>query len=242
MDIDYDTYYRFDLYKPLCTYIMEWLYNRGIRWGSVLVAGPFMSPVSMFLKKCGFDVTCSGLIQENESWKDFENHMLLSDLNLLKDVSESYDVIICDDIFYHTDTPGDILRVLRERLRPEGIFLLTMENTADGNAWLSVFTGNHVKAKHSHDDEGVPGSSRKEEKGLHVCGYTAGEAVELVSGAGFSIHQRRYPMKEEASEGSMFPVPVSSYIQKNASYFIQKVIPSLRSHIFIAARKNRADV
>jgi hypothetical protein len=229
LDIDYDTYYRFDNYKPLCTYIAGWLFDNDIRKGSVLVIGQFMSPLSILLQKYGFTVREVRLPRGTEPWDVHENEMNISGLDALKDLPGSYDVIICDDILQYTVYPGDILRMLKDMLSFEGIFILTTENAADGKPRLSVVSG-----KDMNGGLETVGDNKLTSPAIK---YSAGETEELMSGAGFSIHYRRYLMKEKALEGSMFPVPVSSYIQKNIFYFIQKVIPLLRSHVFIAARK-----
>ena len=239
LDIDYDTYYRFDHYKPLCTYIAGWLFDNGIRKGSVLVIGHFMVPLSILLKKYGFTVREAGLTRGIEPWDIHENEMNVSDLDALKNLPGSYDVIICDDILQYTEHPGDTVLTLKNMLNFEGIFILVTENAADSKARLSVVSGNgiHCGLDTGKDNDLVSPAIKQR------TAHSAGGAEELISGAGLSIHQRRYIMKEKALQGSLFPVPVSSYIHRNLIYILQKSIPLLRSHCFIAAvrKQNQND-
>ena len=231
LDIDYDTYYRFDHYKPLCTYIAGWLIDNGVRKGSALVIGHFVSPLSILLKKYGFTVREARLPRGTEPWDVHENDMNISDLDALKELPESYDVIICDDILHYTEYPGDILLTLKDMLGSEGIFILITGNAADGKSRLSVASRKDLSCGH----DTVRDNELTSPAVIEQTAYGAGRAEELISDAGFSIHERRLIMKEKALEGGLFPVPVSSYIHRNLIYILQKSIPLLRSHCFIAA-------
>ena len=136
LDIDYDTYYSIDLYKPFCTYILKWLFDNGVRKGDVLVIGFFTRPLKALMEKCGFTVREVGITQGGESLKDPEHEILISELHTLKDIPGTYDVITCDDIIQHSEYPGIILQVLRDKLNSGGKILLTTENAADGKAPL----------------------------------------------------------------------------------------------------------
>ncbi|MCC7202140.1 MAG: glycosyltransferase [Nitrospirae bacterium] len=116
LDIDYDNYYRIDLYKPYCTYVLGWLFDHGVRKGNVLVVGFFTRPLKALLEKCGFIVREAGIAQGDES---------------LEDIPGTYDVITCDDIIQHCEHPGIILQVLRDKLNPGGKILLTTGNAAN---------------------------------------------------------------------------------------------------------------
>jgi len=204
LDIDYDTYYGIDLYKPYCTYISGWLLDNGVRKGDVLVIGFFTLPLAVFLKKCEYTVREIGISQGGESEKS------APDLHMLKDVPGTYDVIICDDLIPHTEHPGSTLGILRDKLRPGGKILLTTENGADRKAQL------HTAGNRKYDVRAL---------------------AQLMTDAGLFVNRSGYIMKEKAVTGSLFPPPVRSYFYKNLYFLIQKAIPSIRSHIFIAAEK-----
>jgi phosphatidylinositol alpha-mannosyltransferase len=237
LDIDYDTYYRYDLYKPFCTYILEWLVSNGVREGKVLVVGHFMSPLTILLKKVGFTVSGIGVTRKIEPWKYLENHMLISDLHVLKDLPQRYDLVICDDIFKYNTYPKNVLQILREKLKPEGIFILTSENAADGKVRLFVNMGKNTNHEFN-DDVSNESLTPDDQKKIGVYRrYCLEEVKSLVSDAGFSIEQSNYIIKEKAIENSLFPFPVFLYLFKTFSYYLQRAIPSFRSHVFVVAKK-----
>ena len=210
LDIDYDNYYGIDLYKPFCTYVSGWLFDNGVRKGNVLVIGFFTRPLTVFLEKCGFVVKEVAISREGESLRPTESGMPVSDIHMLKDVPETYDVIICDDLIQYIQYPGKTLKILRDKLNPGGKILLTIENYADGTTPL------HAVGKWKYDMRAL---------------------AQLITDAGLSVSRSGYIMKEKAVAGSLFPPPVLSYFYKNLHFLMQKAVPSLRSHIFIAAAK-----
>ena len=222
LDIDYDNYYRIDLYKPFCTYILGWLFDNGVRKGDVLVIGFFTRPLKVLLEKCGFSVMEVGITQGGESLKAPENEMLISELHTLKDIPGTYDVITCDDIIQYSEYPGRILQVLRDKLNSGGKILLTTENAADGKTPLDSQTT-------SGGEDQKRAACRRE--------YNVSEMKKLIGDAGFSVSQSGYIMKEKAIAGSLFPPSVLSYFYKNLYYLAQKAFPRMRSHIFVAASR-----
>jgi len=240
LDIDYDTYYGIDLYKPYCTYISGWLLDNGVRKGDVLVIGFFTRPLAVFLEKCGFMVKEVGISQRGESSSASENETLLSDLDTLENIPANYDVIICDDVIQYVKYPGRMLRIVRDKLSSGGVLLLTAENAAHGKTRFDLIRGKNIY----HDvDENM---QAERNPALIRTGsalrrrFISGGIVELISGNGFSISDNDYIIKHKAVEGSLFPPPVRPYLFNNFYYFIQKLLPGLRSHIFIASQKNSA--
>jgi glycosyltransferase involved in cell wall biosynthesis len=221
LDIDYDTYYRFDHYKPLCTYIAGWLFNNGVRMGSVLVIGNFISPLSMLLKKHGFSVREVKLTRGIEPWDIHENKLDISDLDALKNLPERYDVIICDDILHNADYAGRLLLTLREKLQTEGTLLITVKNARNKRTFRRERT-------YAHQGENTLSTSEKKEAHSRQCHIE--EVRNLVSDAGFSVNQHHYI------------IPVFMYVRNRLRYFVHKSLPILRNHIFLVAQKNGADV
>ncbi|MDD1745864.1 MAG: glycosyltransferase, partial [Candidatus Methanoperedens sp.] len=144
LDIDYDNYYRIDLYKPFCTYILGWLFDNGVRKGDVLVIGFFTRPLAVFLEKCGFTVREVGISQRGGSLKVPENEIPISGLHTLKDIPGTYDVIICDDIIQYSEYPERTLQILRDKLNSGGKILLTIENAANCITPLHLLRGKNM--------------------------------------------------------------------------------------------------
>jgi glycosyltransferase involved in cell wall biosynthesis len=118
LDIDYDNYYKYELYKPMCTYILGWLINNDVREGNVLVISSFPFALVMFLEKYGF--TARGIGSP--------------DIDALKDMSGSFDIIISDDILKNAGPGGRILKKIGDKLKPGGILVLgEARKRADGN-------------------------------------------------------------------------------------------------------------
>jgi len=204
LDIDYDTYYGIDLYKPYCTYISGWLLDNGVQKGDVLVIGFLTRPLTVFLKKCGFVVKEVGISQRGEP------EIPASDLHTLKDMPGTYDVIICDDLIQYIQYPGSVLQIMRGKLKPGGNILLTIENNSDETTPL------HAAGRGKHNVRALE---------------------QLMTDAGLYVRGSGYIMKEKAVAGSLFPPPVLSYLYKNLYFFMQKAVPSMRNHIFIASAK-----
>jgi len=238
LDIDYDNYYRLDRYKPLCICILGWLFKKEMRKGNVLVIGSFNRPLIIVLEACGFTVRGIGIPERGESLKDHENEMVLSDINTFENISGSYDVIICDDIIQYAEYPGRMLQIVRDKLSSEGVLLLTTENAANGKARLDLIRGKNICPDL---DENISAEKCPEiiRMGSAVYRrYISEEIEKLISENGFSISNNDYIIKHKALEGSFFPPPVRPYLSNNLYYFVQKLFPRLRSHIFIAAQKN----
>jgi glycosyltransferase involved in cell wall biosynthesis len=238
LDIDYDNYYRLDLYKPFCSYIAGWLLNNGIREGTILVIGSVMFPWKIFLEKYGFLVREIEVTRNLNPYREVENQMRISDLHALKNISGNYDVIICDDIIQYAEYPGRILQIMRDKLKYGGKFLLATENVADGKARLHLLRGNNIYPDLEAELHGETTLTEIQKRPAVYRRYILGEVEKLMSESGFTVSQSNYIIKNKAIEGSLFPTPLFQYFYKNIYNSMQKIFPRLRSHIFISAIKN----
>ncbi|MFX0202630.1 MAG: glycosyltransferase, partial [Candidatus Hodarchaeota archaeon] len=218
LEIDYDTYHKVDLFKPLSTYILSRLLKKGVRRGRVLVIGPFPLPLTLLFEKLGFDVEGVGIVQRHEPWKDIQNPMRISDMGNLKDLTGRYDVIVFDGILKHLQDPGRILRILSDKLITEGTLILITRNKANAQIRCRISRGNdNDRDVGLLDDLANTGSHNKVV--MHRI-YTLREIEKLVTNAGFK-NESNYMIKEKALEGSLFPIPIGSYFLKNFYYFVQ---------------------
>ncbi len=237
IEIDYENYYKVDRYKPLCTYVAGWLLGNRQQRGSVLVLSCFTFPMNLLLRKCGFTVKGIEITQKHEPWSDLGNQTIISDIQALKDESGHYDIIVCDDILQYCEFPVMALQILNDKLNPEGTLILATENAVNGNLRLRLLRGKNIYPPLNSDLTGESRSMEVEKTITQYRGYTLEEAEKLTAEAGFSVNQGSYIIKEKAVEDSLFRIPLLPYFYKRLYYFVQKVFPHLRSHIFIAARK-----
>jgi phosphatidylinositol alpha-mannosyltransferase len=238
IEIDYDNYYRVDRYRPLCIFVAGWLHDNGLRKGNVLVVGCFTFPLDMFLKKCGFTVRGIEITQRHESWNDIGNQTIISDIRALKDEPGYYDIIICDDILQYCEFPVRTFQILRDKLNSEGILICATENAVNGNSRLRLLMGKNIYPSLNSDVPGENWSTEVEKGIVRYRGYTLEEAKQLAAEAGLYVNQGSYMIKEKAVEASLFPIPFLLYFYKKLYYLVQKAFPPLRSHVFVAARKN----
>lgn len=237
LEIDYDNYYIFDRYKPLCIHILGWLLNNGIRKGNVLLLGAITFPLTTLLGTCGFNVRGIRITPRCEPWRDLESQLLISDIYALKKVPGSYDVIICDDIVQHFEYPGRILQIFKNKLKTQGIFLLTTENAMNRIFRLFMFSGKNIFSDSGRKTANKNNATAVANRVVGYHKYKLDEVKKLISDAGFTVDFSEYAIREKAIQGSLFPVPIISYFYKHFLYFVQMVLPRLRSHVFTAARK-----
>jgi hypothetical protein len=59
----------------------------------------------------------------------------------------------------------------------------------------------------------------------------------MLSSCGLTILQSEYVIGRKTIDNNWASMSVSAYLSRKIYYIVQKAIPSLRSHIFVAARK-----
>jgi len=238
-EITYDTYYEIESYRPRCLYILNWLLTNGIHNGIVLVLSTYPRPLSMLFERLGFRVREIVVNQGLKTGKGAEGHEIFPAPQMLVGLEESFDVMVCDDLLQHLVSPVRTLQVLKERLGPKGVLILTSPNVARGVSRLRLLIGRNIYR--CLQDSMVSGGSLGEniQQPMFYREYTLREVEDLVSGAGFAVLEKRCFIGKRTAD-HYFPMthmPITTYLSWQIYYNAQRVIPPLRSHLFVAARK-----
>jgi hypothetical protein len=241
LDITYETYFAIDLHRPRCLSIFTWLIAHTVRDANMLVLAPFPRPFTMLAEKLGFRAKGISVVQKVEPWKDIENQTELSVLeNSLSGLS-GYDIIICDDLLQHMEYPLRTFQALKERLYPDGILALTCKNAASGMRRLQLLLGRNICPGPVHDIYDEEPSSADSQRLLPYREYTLDEVVTMLSSFGFDVAHHQYVIGKKAIDNNWVSMPVSTYLFRKLYYAVQVMVPSLRSHVFVAFTKSIPD-
>jgi len=238
-EITYDMYCEIESYRPRCLYFLNWLLTNGIHNGTVLVLSTYPRPLSMLFERLGFRVREIVVNQALKTGKDADGHEIFPAPQILVGLEESFDVMLCDDLLQHLVSPVRTLQVLKERLGPKGVLILTSPNVARGVSRLRLLTGRNIYR--CLEDSLWNGGSLGEniQQPMFYREYTLREVEDLVSRAGFAVLEKRCFIGKKTAD-HYFPMthmPITTYLSSQIYYNIQRAIPPLRSHLFVAARK-----
>jgi glycosyltransferase involved in cell wall biosynthesis len=242
LEITIETYYEIAKYQPRCLFIANWLANNKIQKGSVLVVGAYPFPLTMFLEKLGFKVRGIAVAKKLEPWKEIKNLILFSDLeNTVSDLPENYDLILCDDLLQYFEFPVRILQLLKEHLNPGAVFILTTMNSARGTTRFSLLFGRNIYPWLCDDIQNDGSSIEDIQKLIPYREYTLREVEKLALDSGHSIIDSQYVIGKKLIEGGIESLSFRSYFLRIIYYLVQKTIPSLRSHLFVAAERTSSE-
>jgi hypothetical protein len=122
--------------------------------------------------------------------------------------------------------------MLKEKLTPQGVFMLTTKNVARATTRLYLLSGRNIypwlDGDLTEDDQRV----------FPYREYTLREVEGLVSKAGFRVIEGHHIIGKKAID-SYFPMgsmPIGTYLIWKIYYLVQKIVPPLRSHFFVVAR------
>ncbi len=221
LEITYDDYFKIERYRPRCVHTMHRLLSSGIEGGKVLVFGSNEKPFTMMCEKLSFSA-------EGFSFDPTAS----SAAEIIKNMKDDFDIIICDDILQHLQYPQDMLMRLKEHVRPGGILMLTTPNVARGTSRMWLLSGRNIYP--------LPSVSETEEgevqRLMRYREYTLRELERLVTVIGLELIQSEFIIGKNVNANMWPPMPVKEYFLQTLFFAIQKIAAPLRSYLFVAAR------
>lgn len=109
--------------------------------------------------------------------KQVMNHLIFTDLNdlQLEQIPQGFDVILCADILEHLSDPVRVLKILRQKINPEGRLLLSVPNIRH---W-SVLAPLLFEDRFTYADDGLLDRT-------HCHLFTLQEIVDTINASGFT--------------------------------------------------------
>ena len=226
LEITSSTYYNIESLKPGYLHLLNWIFSKANHHDSVLVVSSDPYFLALLLKDRGI-----GMKQLVSPFEEME-----SDTQEPGQAATGFDIIVCDDLLQHWRFPLLGLQELKKRLNPNGVLLLSTRNAASGVSRLRLLTGRNVYPW--FDDDTLNGSSyRNENAASFYREYTLRELNNLVSRAGFELIEKQCIIGEKKIDKSVnfAPITVKTYLMHKIYHKIQRLVPPLRSHLFVAA-------
>ena len=216
MEITAQRYYQIESCMPRCVYVLQWMLKRGIREGSVLVLSTSPHFLAALLKKLAYPVRHIAINNEPDAGTENSGCEIYQDIHSLADLQERFEVIICDDLPERPAAPGSILDLLGKNLSPGGMLIVTIPNIDRGTLGFSLLSGENVK----------PLSPLR-------------AIEEAAANSGFTVLQKSYITGEKPIDktNAFARVPLKRYLAQKLHGSIEHVAVSLRSHMFIALKK-----
>jgi glycosyltransferase involved in cell wall biosynthesis len=238
LEITYDTYFAIDLHRPRCIHILNWALKNKLQYDNVLFLGQFTRPLVMMSEKLGIQVQSINIVQKVEPWKDLEYQILITDLQkTIEELSGNYDLIVCDDLLQNLEFPIQTIQRLEKKLQPEGIFLMTASNAVRGTSRLRLLAGRNIYPWIDSDLHYDSSSGEDNQRVFPYREYTMSEFESMISSCSLTMLQSEYFIGRKAIDNNWASMPVKAYLSRKIYHIVQKIIPSLRSHIFVAAKK-----
>ncbi len=126
--------------------------------------------------------------------------------------NNEFDVILCMDILEHLFDPREVLKKLKNYLKPTGLLIVTVPNAVHWSMRLHILSG-----KFNYEEKGLRDSG-------HIRFFTSTTALSLFKNSGYVV--------ESYSQISVFPFIVYKINHQlrflNIHLFLSKVFP----HIF----------
>ncbi|MCC7202152.1 MAG: glycosyltransferase [Nitrospirae bacterium] len=236
LEITSSIYYNIDSREPRYLHLLDWIFSKVRHPDSVLVMSLDPSFLILLLKECGIEA--KQVI--TPTWLDGTNKTVSFGIDPAtqdeEQITGSFDIIICDDLLQYWPAPLRGLEELKKRLKPEGVLLLSTHNAASGVSRLRLLTGQNVYPW--FNDSTLKGSAYRNENGSNLYReYTLGEVNDLVSRAGFKIIEKQWIIGNKNIDKSVnfASIAVKTYMAHKICHKIQRVVPRLRSHLFVAA-------
>jgi len=234
LEITYDVYFNIERYRPRCVHTMHRLLSSGLEGGKVLVLGSDEKPFTMMCSKLGFHADGISFNPSANNVTENENRTASSVTEIIKNIKDDFDIIICDDILQYIQYPQEMLILLKGHLRPGGLLMLTTPNVARGTSRLWLLSGRNIYP--------LPSVSETEEgEVMHLIPYreyTLLELKRLVTDAGLELRESEFIIGKNVNANMWPPMPVKEYLLQTLFRAVQKVAPPLRSYLFVAARNS----
>lgn len=232
LEITYDVYFKIERYRPRCVHAMRWLLSTGFERGKVLVLGTDEKPFTMMCDKLGFQAEGISFNPSANGVTENEKRTESSVTEIVRNIKDDFDVIICDDILQYIQYPQELLLLLKERVRPGGRLMLTTPNVARGTSRLWLLRGGNIYP--------LPSVSETEEgevlQLLPYREYTLRELEKLAADTGLELLQSEFIIGKNVNANMWPPMPVKEYLLQTLFIAVQKVAAPLRSYLFVAAR------
>jgi glycosyltransferase involved in cell wall biosynthesis len=220
LEITAQAYYEIESYRPRCIYLLKSILTSGIRDARVLVLSRYPNFLPRLLKKLAFSTRHIIVNNGMDGIDKGADREILQNPECLADLEEQFDVIVCDELFEHLAAAAVTLQILKDRLSPSGVLVLTTPN-AD-------CVENRFNLQ----------SSRRIRQSQRLREYSLAEIEKVAINAGFTVLQKSYIMgKKRISKSIAFTyVPLRIYLLQKIYHTLEGVFASLRSHSFLALK------
>jgi len=233
LEVTFDIYFEIERYRPRCVHTVNRMLYSGMRKGNVLVLGSDEKPFTILLNKMGFQA--EGL-SFHRMMKDERVDTIgkgFVDLQVIRNLQGKYDTIICDDILQHVESPTELFEILKDRLRPGGVLIVTTPNIARGTSRLRLVSGRNIYPW----PFGGESPNGDVQRLLPYREYTLYELDSLVKNIGFGLIKSEFIVGMSVKANTWPPLPVKEYFLQTLFLAIQKIAAPLRTFLFVAARK-----
>jgi SAM-dependent methyltransferase len=237
LDITYDEYFEIERFRPRSVHIVHRLLPNGIRDRKVLVLCSNEIPFSMLFQKVGFHVEnfySSGTENdEKENVRETGDAMI----QMIRKLKSVYDVICCDDILQILESPSEVLKCLKKKLRPGGVLTISTPNVARCITRLRLLAGRNVypwPGDHFSGEENFEGHNKRL---MPYREYTLRELEMLLNSNGFELMQSEFIIGKSVNANMWPPMPVKEYFLQKIFIVIQKLAAPLRSYLYVAGQK-----
>lgn len=232
LEITYDVYFNIERYRPRCIHTMQRLLSDRIEGEKILVLGSNEKPFTMMCEKLGFRAEGFSLNPAANNAHENENKTESPATEIIKNMKDDFDIIICDDILQNIQYPQDMLLLLKEHVRPGGVIMLTTPNVARGTSRMWLLSGRNIYP---------PPSVSETLEGEVLCltpyrEYTLHELERLVTDTGLELIQSEFIIGKNVNANMWPPMPVKEYFLQTLFLAVQRIAAPLRSYLFVAAR------
>lgn len=236
-DITLQMYYEIERGMPRCIYILQWLLTRKIHKGNILVLSTCTHFLATLLRKLGFPVRHVVINNGADTSVEKIDCEILQDPQSLAEWKEHFSVIVCDNLLPYMAAPDRVFQILKKRLSPNGVLLVTTPNVNQYANRFNLRSGFNA----NRDDiplNGSPGMNRQQLQCLRE--YTLADVEEAAAKAGLTVLQQSYLTGEKHIDktNNFAHVPLKNYILHKMCFTVERFIAPLRSHLFLAL-KNR---
>jgi SAM-dependent methyltransferase len=205
----------------------------------ILEIGSFLGPVSISLKRIGYNVSASDIPEFSARLKPLydKNEIPFYSLNLrhckLPFESNSFDVVVLCEVFEHLNfNPLPILSEINRVLKNNGYIYIGMPNLSNIRNRIKLLLGKSIHQNPIEDFFKQLDRNDNAVAGVHWREYTMAETVLLIENMGFETFKKYYSSENE--EGHANESALQSILKKIVFFY-----PPFRLSQVVIGRKIR---
>jgi glycosyltransferase involved in cell wall biosynthesis len=223
LEITVQAYYEIESCMPRCIYALQWLLTRGIREGNVLVLSTHPHFLANLLNKLNFRTRHIIISSRADRGQGHIDHEIIQEPQLLVNLKEQFDVIVCDDIIRQTDAQDATFQILKKCLLPDGVLVLMTPNVRRCGKRFDLMPDDDVASRPKLE-------------------YSFMDVSEVPVKAGFKVLEKSYITGEKHIDktNTFAHVPLKAYFARKLCRSFEHVNESSKSHLFLALKVDRS--